>query len=191
VEGLSNVQHSSQDVTQEISIRLDPQRAASFGLSVDDVGALLRFALEGRVVTELIDGDRSIDLLLRLDRIDIAAPGDLESIVLFSKTEPRRPLRLGDLATIEILPQPATILRDRQQRIVEITASVGEGLTLQQAIESALAAASAVPMPSGYRLYEAGSLETLKQGQDMSRILTRACPVSRPGRHGGPVRVGA
>ncbi len=171
VEGLSNVQHSSQDVTQEISIRLDPQRAASFGLSVDDVGALLRFALEGRVVTELIDGDRSIDLLLRLDRIDIAAPGDLESIVLFSKTEPRRPLRLGDLATIEILPQPATILRDRQQRIVEITASVGEGLTLQQAIESALAAASAVPMPSGYRLYEAGSLETLKQGQDMSRIL--------------------
>jgi multidrug efflux pump subunit AcrB len=171
VEGLSNVQHSGQDVTQEISIRLDPQRAASFGLSVDDVGALLRFALEGRVVTELIDGDRSIDLLLRLDRIDIAAPGDLESIVLFSKTEPRRPLRLGDLATIEILPQPATILRDRQQRIVEITASVGEGLTLEQAIESALAAASAVPMPSGYRLYEAGSLETLKQGQDMSRIL--------------------
>jgi multidrug efflux pump subunit AcrB len=138
---------------------------------VDDVGALLRFALEGRVVTELIDGDRSIDLLLRLDRIDIAAPGDLESIVLFSKTEPRRPLRLGDLATIEILPQPATILRDRQQRIVEITASVGEGLTLEQAIESALAAASAVAMPSGYRLYEAGSLETLKQGQDMSRIL--------------------
>jgi multidrug efflux pump subunit AcrB len=171
VEGLSNVQHSGQDVTQEISIRLDPQRAASFGLSVDDVGALLRFALEGRVVTELIDGDRSIDLLLRLDRIDIAAPGDLESIVLFSKTEPRRPLRLGDLATIEILPQPATILRNRQQRIVEITASVGEGLTLEQAIESALAAASAVPMPSGYRLYEAGSLETLKQGQDMSRIL--------------------
>jgi multidrug efflux pump subunit AcrB len=65
VEGLANVQHSSQDVTREISIRLDPQRAASFGLTVEDIGALLRFALEGRVVTELIDGDRSVDLLLR------------------------------------------------------------------------------------------------------------------------------
>jgi len=171
VEGLGNIQHSSQDITQEISIRLDPQRAASFGLSVEDIGAVLRFALEGREVTELIDGDRSIEILLRLDRLDIAAPGDLDSIVLFSKTEPRRPLRLGDLASIEILPQPATILRDRQQRIVEITASLQEGVTLQQAIESALAAASEVPLPPGYRLYEAGSLETLKQGQDMSRIL--------------------
>ncbi len=171
IEGLSNVQHSSQDVTQEISVRLDPQRAASFGLGVEEIGALLRFALEGRVITELIDGDRAIDLLLRLDRLDIAAPGDLSSIVLFSQTEPRRPLRLGDVATIEILPQPVTILRDRQQRVVEITASVGRGLTLPQAIESALAAAREVSLPSGYRLYEAGSLETLKQGQDMSRIL--------------------
>ena len=170
VAGLTNIQHSSQDITQELSIRLDPQRAASFGLTVEDVGSLLRFALEGRIVTELVEGDQAFDLLLRFDRIDIAAPGDLESIVLFSKTEPRRPLRLGDVATIEILPQPATILRDRQQRIVEITASVGETLTLQEAIERALAAAAEVNLPSGYRLYEAGSLETLKQGQDMSQI---------------------
>ena len=171
VDGLTNVQHTSEDVTREISIRLDPQRAASFGLAVEDIGALLRFALEGRVVTELIDGDRSVDLLLRLDRMDIGSPGDLDSIVLFSKTEPRRPLRLGDVATVEILPKPATILRDRQQRIVEITASVGEGQTLQQAIESAVTAAAEVPLPPGYRIYEAGGLEALKQGQDMSLIL--------------------
>ncbi|MBK1644310.1 acriflavin resistance protein [Thiocapsa imhoffii] len=171
VTGLNNVRHSGEDVTREISIRLDAKRAASFGLSVEDVGALLRFAMEGRVVTELIDGDRSIDLLLRLDRLDIASPGDLESIVLFSKTEPRRPLRLSDVATIEILPKATTILRDRQQRIVEITASVGDGLTLPQAIELALAEASTLPLPGDYRLYEAGSLENLKQGQDLSRIL--------------------
>lgn len=171
VDGLTNVQHSSEDMTREISIRLDPQRAASFGITVEDIGALLRFALEGRVVTELLDGDRSVDLLLRLDRVDISSPGDLESIVLFSKTEPRRALRLGDLATIEILPKPSTILRDRQQRIVEITASVGDGLSLQQAIEAAMAAATEVTLPSGYRLYEAGGLETLKEGQDMSQIL--------------------
>ncbi|NCA71532.1 MAG: efflux RND transporter permease subunit [Sphingobacteriia bacterium] len=171
VDGLINVQHTSQDVTQEIAIRLDAQRAASFGLSVADVGALLRFALQGRVVTELIADDRAIDLLLRLDRVDIAAPGDLESLVLFSKTEPRRPLHLGDVATVEILPMPATILRDRQQRIVEVTASLAAGHRLEQVLESALAAAAQVELPSGYRLYEAGSLETLQQGRDISQIL--------------------
>ena len=171
VPGLRNVQHSNEDQNQEISIRLDRQRAASFGLDVEDVGSVLRFALEGRVVTELIDGDQAVDILLRLDRLDIAAPGDLESIVLFSRNEPRRPIRLGDLARVDFLPQPATILRDRQQRVVEVTASVGEGLTLEQAIRAALEAASEVPLPPGYSLYEAGSLETLKEGRDSGRAL--------------------
>ncbi|MBK1723007.1 acriflavin resistance protein [Thiocystis violacea] len=171
IDGLSNVQHSYEEVDQEIAIRLDQERAASFGLDVEEVGNLLRYALEGRVVTEYIDGDRSIDLRLRLDRLDIAAPGDLDSIILFSDTEPRRPIRLGDLASIEFHPQPASILRERQQRIVEITASVGEGLNLTEAIATALQTAAEVEMPPGYSLYEAGSLETLQEGRDMGRIL--------------------
>jgi len=171
VDGLTNVTHGYETVTQEISIRLDRERAAAFGLSVEDVGALLRYGMEGRVVTELIDGDRAVDIRLRLDRLDIAAPGDLESIVIFSRTGPRRPLRLGDLAQVELTPQPATIQRDRQQRIVEITASAGEGLSVEQAVRAALDAAREVPLPPGYTLYEAGSLETLKQGREMGAIL--------------------
>ncbi|MCF7991644.1 MAG: efflux RND transporter permease subunit [Thiohalocapsa sp.] len=171
VDGLRNVQHSNEEVTQELSVRVDRRRAASYGLEVEDIGAVLRFALEGSVATELIDDDRRIDVRLRLDRDDIGTPGDLESIILFSKTEPRVPIRLGDVAEVDILPQPTEILRDRQQRIVEISASLGSELTLEQAIERSLAAAADVELPPGYTLYEAGSLEMLKQGRDLSRIL--------------------
>ena len=175
VEGLSNVQHSNEDVTQELSVRLDRRRAASYGLDVEDVGSVLRYALEGQTVTEFIDGDRSVDVRLRLDRDDIGTPGDLESILLFSKTEPRTPIRLGDLAQVQLLPQPTEILRDRQQRVVEISASVGgdatADLTLEQAIEAALTAAAEVELPPGYVLYEAGSLESLQQGRDLGRLL--------------------
>ena len=201
IEGLSNLQHSNQEPTREFSIEIDRQRAASNGLDVQDIGRVLRFALEGQVITQLIAGDRSIDVRLRLDREDIATPGDLESILLFSRAPgsgiganrgastgaspgasmrndtqrsadaSKRPIRLGDLAEIRILPQPETILRDRQQRIVEISASVGGELTLVEAIEQALAAAAEVPLPRGYSLYEGGSLETLQQGQDIGRLL--------------------
>lgn len=169
--GLENVAHGYEAVTQEVSIRLDRERAAAFGLSVADVGSLLRYGMEGRTVTELIDGDRSVDIRLRLDRLDIASPGDLESIVIFSRTGPRRPLRLGDLAQVELLPQPASIQRDRQQRIVEISASVAEGFSVERAVQAALSAAREIPLPPGYSLYEAGSLETLKQGREMGTIL--------------------
>jgi CzcA family heavy metal efflux pump len=171
VPGLENVTHGYETIGQEINIRLDRERAAAFGLSVEDVGALLRYGMEGRTVTELIDGDRAVDIRLRLDRLDIAAPGDLESIVIFSRTGPRRPLRLGDLAQVELIPQPTSIQRDRQQRIVEITASAGEGLTVEQAVRAALEAAQSIPLPPGYTLYETGSLETLKQGRDMGTVL--------------------
>jgi len=169
--GLANVQHSAQDLIQELSIRVDRERAAGFGLGVEDVGAALRFALDGKVVTDFIQDDRSIDVLLRLDRLDVAAPGDLESIVLFSKGAERKPLRLGDLARVEILPQPGIIQRDAQSRIVEITATLEEGTTQAAAIASALAAVSDLKLPPGYTLYEGGTLESLQEGQDLSRIL--------------------
>jgi multidrug efflux pump subunit AcrB len=171
VPGLTNVTHGYETVSQEISIRLDRERAAAFGLSVEDVGALLRYGMEGRVVTELIDGDRAVDIRLRLDRLDIAAPGDLESIIIFSRTGPRRPLRLGDLAQVTLTPQPASIQRDSQQRVVEITGSAGGGLSVEQAVRAALEAAREVPLPPGYTLYEAGSLETLEQGREMGALL--------------------
>ena len=169
--GLANVQHSAQDLIQELSIRVDRERAAGFGLGVEDVGAALRFALDGKVVTDFIQDDRSIEVLLRLDRLDVAAPGDLESVILFSKGLERKPLRLGDLAGVEILPQPGTIRRDAQSRIVEITATLEEGTTQTGAIASALAAVSDIKLPPGYTLYEGGTLESLQEGRDLSRIL--------------------
>jgi multidrug efflux pump subunit AcrB len=171
VPSLSNVQHSNEDVSRELSVRLDRRRAAAYGLDVEDVGAVLRFALEGRSVTRLIDGDRSIDVRLRLERSDVGAPGDLESIILFSNTEPRRPIRLGDIANVDVLPQPAEIMRERQQRVVEISASVAGDATLEGAIGDALAALSDLSLPRGYTLYEAGALETLQRGRELGRIL--------------------
>ncbi len=171
LQELGNVQHSNQDVNQELAVRIDRRRAASYGLDADAIGRVLRFALEGQIVTEYIEGDRSIDVRLRLDRDDIGTPGDLDSIILFSKTEPRTPIRLGDLAEVQILPQPTEILRDRQQRMVEISASVAGDTTLEQAIEAALNAAADLDLPRGYVLYEAGGLDMLKQGRDLSRML--------------------
>ena len=168
--GLRNVRHSNENPTRELSIRLGRERAAGYGLDVEDVGKVLRFALAGKVVTDFIVDDRRIDVRLRLDRADVRAPGDLAAILLFSKTQPRVPIRIGDIAQVDIQPQPAAILRDRQQRVVEITASLGGELNLEEAIEQALAATADWTCP-GYRLYEAGGLKTLQEGRDLSRLL--------------------
>jgi len=81
------------------------------------------------------------------------------------------PIRLGDIAQVAILPQPSVIMRDRQQRMVEITASLGGELSLEGVLERALTATADLELPPGYSLYEAGSLNTLQEGRNLSRLL--------------------
>lgn len=169
--GLRNVRHSNQELTQELSVQLDRERTAGYGLDAEDIGKILGFTLLGKVVTDFIAEDRRIDVLLRLDREDIGGLEDLESILLFSKTLPRVPTRLGDIAQVTILPQPTTIMRDRQQRMVEVTASLDGKLTPEEAIGRALEATANLDLPPGYSLYEAGSLETLQESRNLSRLL--------------------
>ena len=171
IEGLGNLEHSLEDINQEIAIRVDREQAARFGLSVEAVGKTLRFALEGLAVTDFIIGDRSLDVRLRLDRRDIANPQDLESIILFSNSGPRAPLRLGDLAEIRLMPAPGVILRDHQQRVVEISASLTGELTLAEALERIDAALADLKLPPGYSLYEAGSKELLQEGRRLGAAL--------------------
>jgi len=89
IEGLHNVRHSNRNLTQELSIQVDRDRAAGYGLEVEEMGDLLRFALAGKVVTDLIADDRCIDIRLRLDRAEVGTPEDLADILLFSKTPPQ------------------------------------------------------------------------------------------------------
>ena len=166
--GLRNVSHSSEERNQELSIRVDRDRAASYGLSVEAVGRAVQFAIQGRVVTDFIAEDRSIDLLLRIDRDEISNPADLENIVLFSDTPVRVPVRLSDIARIDVVPVPSTILRDRQQRVVEVTASLTGEKTLEEALAAIQGRIADLDIPKGYRVYEAGSLETLQEGRSLS-----------------------
>ncbi|MEN8179624.1 MAG: efflux RND transporter permease subunit [Pseudomonadota bacterium] len=171
IQGLRNLTHTSEDLNQEISLKVDRERAAGFGLSVEDVGEILKLAMAGDKVTDFIQGDRSVDVRLRLKRSDLASPGDIESVIIFSRTEPRVPLRLGELAAVELIPTPAAIHRDQQRRVVEISASLGDELTLEQALSQVNRVIEKMDLPEGFTVYEAGSLETLKQGRDLGQLL--------------------
>jgi multidrug efflux pump subunit AcrB len=171
VDGLRNLQHSNDEVNQELSVRVDRKRAARLGLTVADVGEAVRYALGGQTVTEFLDRDRSVDVLLRIDRRTITSPADLDKVILFTTQGERRSVRLPEIAEVEITATPTTILRDRQQRVVEVSASLSEGLTLRQAVSRALEVAGSMDLPGGYVVYEAGSLETLQEGERLGLVL--------------------
>jgi len=171
LKGLKNIQHSNEEITQELSITVDRDRAASYGLSIEEVGKAVRIAINGNNVTDFISNDHAINILLRLDRSTMSSPADIDNIILYSKTDSHHAIRLSDIATTSITIEPAKIKRDKQQRIVEITASLDGDIAQKKAIELALAKANELELPEGYVIYEAGGLETLKEGEDLSKLL--------------------
>jgi multidrug efflux pump subunit AcrB len=169
--GLRNLRHSNEEMTQEIAVKIDRERAAAYGLSAADVGRAVRFALGGDRVTDFIERDRRVDVLLRVNRSDMRNPADLESLILFARGDRRTPVRLRELASVELLAAPAIIMRDRQQRVVELSASLTGELTLPEVMQEIDRALAGLELPPGYAIEEAGDLETLQQGRDLSYIL--------------------
>ncbi|GAA0406309.1 efflux RND transporter permease subunit [Cocleimonas flava] len=169
--GIRNVQHSSEGSDQELTIKVDRERAAQLGLSTEEIGNVIRFAVGGRTVTDFIQNDKSIDVLMRLDRSQLRNPDDLGEIILFTNTEPRQPVRLSEVANLEWEKTPASIMRDRQQRVIEITASLTGDLTLEEAYANIEKSLENVDFPAGYSIYEAGELEAIKENQRTSQIL--------------------
>lgn len=171
VEGLRNVSHSAEDVVQELSVVLDRERAAAYGISVDEVGRAVRTALQGVVVTDFIAGDRNYDVRLRLPREEIQSPRDVETIVLFPALDDNASIHLGDVAKVDLITAPADIRRDRQQRIVEISASLATGSTLGEVMPRVQRSLASITLPDGYTLYDESGSATLKEGERLAYVL--------------------
>ena len=169
VQGLRNLSHSYEETRNEVSISIDRQRAADLGIRVDDVGRALRAALDGLVVSDFIDGDRQYDVRLRLPRSAFTSPDDLGNILV--GLHQGQPVRLGSVAQVSFTPAPASILRDNQRRIVEVTASLTEQLGPEQAMALIHERLVDLPLPDGYSLYDGGSAKALQEGRQMGFIL--------------------
>ncbi|WP_303907326.1 efflux RND transporter permease subunit [Thiohalomonas denitrificans] len=170
VSGLTNLEHSLEETRQELAIRVDRQRAADLGLTAEDIGYAARHALAGEVVTDFLDGDRAYDVRLRLPRRDMRTPADLEQLVLFAGGD-GWPLRLGDVANLELMVSPAEIRRDNQRRMVEVTGSVA-GNAVSGAVYSTIQSElEGFELPDGYTLYDGGGFEALQEGRQLGSML--------------------
>ena len=167
--GLSNLRHSYEETRNEVSVSVDRPRAADLGIRVEDISRALRAALDGLVVSDFIEGDRQYDVRLRLPRTGFRSPDDLGNILV--GLHQGQPVRLRSVANVLFSPAPASILRDNQRRIVEVTASLSDDIGPEQAMALASEQLAGMALPEGYSLYDGGEVRTLQEGRRMGYVL--------------------
>jgi multidrug efflux pump subunit AcrB len=169
IPGLENLSHSYENMSEELEIKVDHTRAADLNISLDDISRALQVALDGLVVTDFIEGDRKHDVRLRLPRGEVTTTQAIGDVIVSIRNE--HPIRLRHLAEINLNPAPAQIMRDRQVRIVEVTADVIKGYSLEAVLETAKRRFADVELPPGYSLYDDGAVRTLKKGRQLGNLL--------------------
>jgi multidrug efflux pump subunit AcrB len=157
IPALRNVTWTGEESQHELSVTVDRERAAQLGLSVDAIGTALRFALNGELAGEYLDGDRQFDIRVRLPRPTLKTVSDLENTLLFAPDNERPAVRLSDVGRIRLAAAPTEILRFQQQRMVEVYASLSGDQALNEVMQSIQQRLSELDIPDGYRVYDIGA----------------------------------
>ncbi|MFP5503029.1 MAG: efflux RND transporter permease subunit, partial [Candidatus Sericytochromatia bacterium] len=157
VPGAADVKIEQLSGLAQIAIRYDRPQMARYGLSADDLGAVVQAAIGGHVATELQDGQRRVGVAVRLPASYRDTPEKLRQVPVALPGGGLVPL--GQVAEISLMSGPAVISRENGQRRVVIEANV-HGRDIGSFVADAKAAiAKEVALPPGYLLTWGGQFE--------------------------------
>ena len=154
IAGLADVQAEPQAETPQLRVRVDPRRAAQYGISPPRVQDALGELTVGGTVSRIVEGERRFDLVVRLPQasLDPATIGDIP----IDTPAGAVPLRwLGD---IEADTGPNQILREDLRRRIAVAAYPGVG-RFDQAVQTARERLADLPLPAGYELHLEGEFQ--------------------------------
>ncbi|KTR08304.1 multidrug transporter AcrB [Aureimonas ureilytica] len=158
VPGVVDLQVEKQVRIPQLEIRVDYARAALFGIQPAKVTEELEQLSNGRVVSRLVDGNRTYDVVMRLGDTErtTGALGDL----LIETPAGWVPVR--ELAEVRETDGPNQILRENGQRRVVVLANASGDANMAEVIERIRAEVASAALPPGFST----SLEGTFQAQE-------------------------
>jgi cobalt-zinc-cadmium resistance protein CzcA len=144
-----------------LTVRIDRNNIARYGINVEDVNALIEIAVQGKVATQVFEGERRFDAVVRLPPENRSSVESISSLVLRAPTGAIVPLR--DLAEITLSDGPAQISREGGKRRLVIGVNV-QGRDLGGFVaEARQRIEREVKLPESYYLVWGGQFENMER----------------------------
>jgi HME family heavy-metal exporter len=162
VPGLVDLTVEKQVLIPQITVRLDPRKAAQVGLAPGEAVRVLKALTDGAHATEIVEGARRYDLVLRLPD-DQRSPQDLARTLIDT---PAGRLPVSSIATVEETDGPNQIGRENGRRRINVYANT-DGRDMGQVVAQVRALIAKQALPPGVFI----SLEGQFQAQEQSMRL--------------------
>lgn len=158
INGLVDIGVEQQIEVPQIRIKPKREFLAKYGLTIGDFAAFIDVGFGGEVVTQVYEGQRSFDLVVRLAPPYRATMADMKNVLIDLPDGNKIPF--GQLAEFQSVSAPHTINRENVQRKVVVSANVagrdlrGTVNEVRQVLEAEL------DLPEGYRIEYGGQFES-------------------------------
>jgi heavy metal efflux system protein len=161
IPGAEDVEVEQVDEVPVLQIDIDRAEISRVGVSIDDIQDLVKVALGGEPVGQLIEGDKRFEITVQLPD---SIRNDVDQIrSMLVEIPGGGAVPLSTLATIENVPAPAQISREMGKRRVVVQLNV-RGRDLGGFVSEAQAKiVDGVKLKEGYYLTWGGQFENLQQ----------------------------
>ncbi|MDP5009201.1 MAG: CusA/CzcA family heavy metal efflux RND transporter, partial [Glaciimonas sp.] len=157
-----------------LTVQIDREKTARYGLNVGDVQDTIAIAIGGKESGTLFQGDRRFDIVVRLPE---TLRNDLEALkrlpIPLTQTSGQRAtfIPLSEVASLELAPGPNQISREDGKRRIVVSANV-RGRDLGSFVADAeQQIQQQVKVPSGYWTTWGGQFENLESATNRLKIV--------------------
>ncbi len=169
VRGMGNSRVDRVGGQQYLNVTIDRQAIARHGLNASDVHDMIEIAVGGSAATEIYEGERRFNAVVRLPEPLRNSVEDIRNMVMI--TPNRAKVTLESLAKIEIAEGAAQVNRDSGKRRIVVGINVqdrdlgGFVAELQERVKQD------VELPTGYYLEWGGQFENMERAMSHLTII--------------------
>lgn len=156
VEGIKDVGILRNVGQPEISVILDREKMAAYGVSIADAQAVLEMAFGGKTATQKYENEKKFDVRVRYQKDYRKSEKDISNLKV--PTEGGIKIPLKEISTIHTITGPAFIYRDNTKRFIGVKFSVRDR-DLGSTIAEAQSKVKDIQLPTGYTIGWTGEFE--------------------------------
>jgi cobalt-zinc-cadmium resistance protein CzcA len=167
VPGMVDVCHDHLMGQPQLLVTIDRERAARYGISSDAILAVVETSIGGKVITQVLEGEKRFDVVLRFQKAYRDEPEEIGNILVASPSGQQIPL--SQLASITEEHGAANIWRDENQRRIAVSSNVRGRDLGSTVLDAEKRISQQVKLPAGYEIAYAGQFDrAIEAGKRLS-----------------------
>ena len=155
---LRDVRVNTGDQNSELSVRVDRERAATFGFSAQEVSQFVGLALRGAPLREFRQGDTEVPVWVRFAGADDYGIKDISAFTV--RAPDGRIVPLLAMVDVRIGEAASQIERSNRQTTLTIQANLADKVSMPEARKAMEDTLKTIPFPAGYTYtFEGGGFQ--------------------------------